>query len=230
MKNLGIQDKKCEEPSKETDIQYITQSQYNNVCLPNMSENSSSISPSHQINTENQSNDDTGIIHSNHIKIDPKEEIAEIKIETESITTKSNLENSQKTNKRKVEKQEDEQVKVQKINKKIEKVSEEKTNTEVKKEEKDKQIKSLFEGKSLLETRQTTDLAEPPDKKRKKTNPGELKLAMNIALIVFLITVATGAQIGTSHKKISIMQIDSMKISRTTWITTEEQEGPMKIL
>merc|ERR1712030_157715 len=112
MKNLGIQDKKCEEPSKETDIQYITQSQYNNVCLPNMSENSSSISPSHQINTENQSNDDTGIIHSNHIKIDPKEEIAEIKIETDSITTKSNLENSQKMNKRKVEKQEDEQLKV----------------------------------------------------------------------------------------------------------------------
>ena len=26
------------------------------------------------------------------------------------------------------------------------------------------------------------------------------------------------------------MQIDSMKISRTTWITTETQEGPMKIL
>merc|ERR1712015_168593 len=48
--------------------------------------------------------------------------------------------------------------------------------------------------------------------------------------VALLVTVASSAQIGTSHSKISIMQIDSMKISRKTWITTETQTGPQKIL
>ena len=53
---------------------------------------------------------------------------------------------------------------------------------------------------------------------------------LEILTLAFLITVASSAQIGTSHSEISIMQIDSMKISRKTWITEETQAGPQKIL
>ena len=50
---------------------------------------------------------------------------------------------------------------------------------------------------------------------------------------MFLFTVVTGAQIGTSQPEISIMQIDSMTIKRTTWITEEiqnDQESTLKII
>ena len=80
-----------------------------------------------------------------------------------------------------------------------------------------------------------SDPDEPPDpQKRKNTklnslNYGPTQMTQILAL-AFLITAASSAQIGTSHSEISIMQIDSMKISRKTWITEETQAGPQKIL
>ena len=88
-----------------------------------------------------------------------------------------------KTKKRKIEKQEDEQVKDPNqiiINKKIEKVSEQKIDTEVQKEpeksEKENKINSLFEA------RKTFDLAELPDKRRRNTCPGTIKFGLKIAM------------------------------------------------
>ena len=43
------------------------------------------------------------------------------------------------------------------------------------------------------------------------------------ATLIMLITMASGAQIGTSHPKISIMQINSIEISRKTWISETPQ-------
>ena len=45
-----------------------------------------------------------------------------------------------------------------------------------------------------------------------------------IASIIMLVTAASGAQIGTSHAKVSIMQINSIEISRKTWISENPQD------
>merc|ERR1712030_193784 len=60
------------------------------------------------------------------------------------------------------------------------------------------------------------------------STPSKATLFTSILIALSLMTAS--AQIGTSHNKISIMQIDSMKISRKTWVTAETQEGPMRIL
>merc|ERR1712030_123682 len=60
------------------------------------------------------------------------------------------------------------------------------------------------------------------------STPSKATLFTSILIALSLMTAS--AQIGTSHNKISIMQIDSMKILRKTWITADIQEGPMRIL
>ena len=87
MQKIGLKDQKCETLSEENvkNIQHITKSQYDNVCIPNIKEKSSDVSPSNQIRIKIQPNNDTERIYNNHIKIDPTEEIAEIKNETKNI-------------------------------------------------------------------------------------------------------------------------------------------------
>merc|ERR1712030_165871 len=70
---------------------------------------------------------------------------------------------------------------------------------------------------------------EPPEKElyKDKIVRTSVKSAISTNIIflsiIMLITVASGAQIGTSHEKISIMQINSIDISRKTWISETSQ-------
>merc|ERR1712030_126731 len=70
---------------------------------------------------------------------------------------------------------------------------------------------------------------EPPEKElyKDKIVGTSVKSAIStnkiFLSIIMLITVASGAQIGTSHEKISIMQINSIDISRKTWISETSQ-------
>ena len=108
-----------------------------------------------------------------------------------------------------------------------------------------KQIKDTIPKKNtsqnienLMSDNGNLEPGEPPDPKKRKNNKHTpLKIGLSqipkvstLLALALLITVASSAQIGTSHSEISIMQIDSMKISRKTWITEETQAGPQKIL
>ena len=59
---------------------------------------------------------------------------------------------------------------------------------------------------------------KPPDTQIKHRRFGGKGTTLSTILLI-LFTVASGAQIGTSHTKISIMQINSIEISRKTWIS-----------
>merc|ERR1712105_507184 len=106
MKNLEIQEQEYKEPANKkgkSDNQYILKTQHDkdtrkDYNFPEMSKESPNKDPSTQIkdenmeekeqelnpiSVENQSDDDTKIIHSNQVKTETKEEIAKIKIESE---------------------------------------------------------------------------------------------------------------------------------------------------
>ena len=65
---------------------------------------------------------------------------------------------------------------------------------------------------------------EPPDPKKEKSRNKNQKSTSNhvtstISLLLFMITIISGAQIGTSQSEISIMQIESIIVKRSTWLT-----------
>ena len=60
---------------------------------------------------------------------------------------------------------------------------------------------------NLFNTNRLQEPVEPPDRKRRKADPLKSQLTALTIIMALLITVATGAQIGTSHKKISITRI-----------------------
>ena len=60
-------------------------------------------------------------------------------------------------------------------------------------------------------------------------NGATVVLIQALALLS-LVTIISGAQIGTSPTGISVIQIDSMALKRTTWITEETLEGQKETL
>jgi len=133
-----------------------TSNQLENDNHYNMEEKKQELNP---ISVENQYNKNTEEIHNNHVKTETKGKLAENKIESEEITTESNFKDTLKTKKRKINKQEGEEIKdpgqpLKKRNSEIERVSEPKVELEVQNEsnnlENESKMNSLFEAKKLL--------------------------------------------------------------------------------
>ena len=73
-----------------------------------------------------------------------------------------------------------------------------------------------------------SEMAEPPDPKKNKSHSNKatsrIKTAMAIlGLLSLMITMISGAQIGTSQSEISIIQIESIILKRSTWLTEENE-------
>ena len=99
--------------------------------------------------------------------------------------------------------------------------------------DKEKEISKKIEASKTVQDLMNGNLnkKKPPEpQKQKKYREIGLQNASPVGLSILLIlfTAASSAQIGTSHTKISIMQINSIEISRKTWISevtqTEQQE------
>ena len=92
------------------------------------------------------------------------------------------------------------------------------------KEEREPPEKSL-KNKTKTKSKVIMEKREPPEKDlQNKIKSGvlvkNLTAPVKISIIlIMLIAMASGAQIGTSHPRISIMQINSIEISRKTWIS-----------
>ena len=140
-----------------------------------------------QIKYEESYYDDAEVIRNTRIKIeknDDNEEIQNKEINFEKNKTKKekNKTNQEQATKSKSKKKLDSEQ-----NSDIAKQSE-----IVKNESK---IKGLFEASATFET------TDPPDRKRRNFYPRPNKHGLSAGLLIILITMATSAQIGTSHKK-----------------------------
>ena len=46
-----------------------------------------------------------------------------------------------------------------------------------------------------------------------------------VTIMIFMLTLVSGAQIGTQQAKVSIIQMESVTITRKTWLTEETKKG-----